>query len=241
MTGLDIIVRAMRKIGALPSAPSKPSASEAVNGLATLNDLLDSWNAERNSIFTINPNVVVPATLKQTYSLGPGGDFNLPRPSRLVGVSVIAQPNSSQPYELPPLDMFSDKEWQNIPVKSTQSAYPTGVFDSGDFPLRLLSFWPVPTNTIYFALYLWGALTQFPDLTTDLTFPPGYARAIVNNLAVELMADFPANTEGWPLVMAVAKQSRSIFRSSNSKSLVMSCDPGLGGGQGNPFNWRTGQ
>src|SRR5438477_10734207 len=110
MTGLDLLMRAMRTLGKLESG-EVPSSDEAADGLVSLNDLLDSWNAERLMVFTITIAEFPLVPGQQVYTYGTGGNFNAARPARIDRASIVSLTNPAQPLELQ-IDYFTDQEWQ---------------------------------------------------------------------------------------------------------------------------------
>jgi hypothetical protein len=236
MTANDLISSALRLIGVLSSGES-PSAAEANDGLTILNQMLDSWNTERLALFTVQRQVVAPATLKQAYTVGTGGDFNIPRPPRIDRVGVISLTNAAQPLELP-VEMVTDVGWEAIPVKNVSSSLPLKVWNDLGFPLMTLSFWPIPSVQVNFALYTWTALTQFPDLVTDEEFPPGYLKALRYNLALDLAPEF--GREVPQVVAAQAIASKAAIKALNLVPLDLRCDEALIG-RGGRYNWLTDQ
>jgi hypothetical protein len=229
MTGLDLLTRALRTIGALESG-EVPSSDEAADGLVSLNDLLDSWNAERLMVFTVTIDEFTLTPSQQVYTYGTGGNFNAPRPVRIDRASIVSLTNPAQPLELP-IDYVTDQEWQlEYPVKVIPTTLPLAVYDDQNFPLRNLSYWPIPTVAVKTRLYVWTALNSFPDLTTDITFPPAYSRALRYNLAQELAPEYglPMSAEA----AAAAVQSKSVVRLLNVPEISSYCDPALSGDPG---------
>ncbi len=233
MTANDLISSALRLIGVLASGET-PSAAEASDGLTILNQMLDSWNAERLAIFSVQRQVVVPAVLKQAYTVGPGGDFNIARPPRIERVGVISLTNAVQPLELP-VEMLTDVGWESIPVKNIFSSLPLKVWNDLGFPFMTLSFWPIPNVQVNFALYIWAALAQFPDLVTDETFPPGYLKALRYNLAVDLAPEFGRELPA--VVAAQAVDSKSKIKALNIVPIDLKCDDALVNQGGGLYNW----
>ena len=88
MNALQIISAAMRNTNALASGET-PTSAEAQDSLSLLNQMMDSWSAERLMVFTINIQQFVLIPGQQTYTLGTGGDFNYPRPAQIDRASVI--------------------------------------------------------------------------------------------------------------------------------------------------------
>jgi hypothetical protein len=197
MTANDIISASLRVIGAI--APGEvPAADETADAFSILNLMLDAWNAERLMVFTI---IIYEDSLtvgKQTYTFGPGGDFNHPRPARIERAGIVSLANPAQPLELP-LEMLTDFLWSQIPVKNILSALPLKVYNDGAYPMMNLNFWCIPSQTVNVRTYCWSLLSSFPDLVTDITFPPGYLEAIKYNLASRLAPEW-----GRPLMPDVA-------------------------------------
>lgn len=232
--GLDIIKSALRLIGYLESGET-PSDDEAQDALMILNQMIDSWNAESLMIYTLSRQVFTLVAGQQAYKMGVGGDFNVPRPANIDYAGIISLNNAAQPLELP-IDMLTDAQWAAIPVKNIQSSLPLQVYDDGGFPFRTLSYWCVPSVTVQTALYTWNSLTQFPDLTTQLTFPPAYLKAIRYCLAADLAPEF-----GVPLAPEVAQQALMTLakiKSKNTPIIDLTCDPALNA-RGGTYDWRS--
>lgn len=221
------------------AAGETATADDTSDALVILNQMLESWSAESLSVFTLTIQTFNFVASQQTYTLGAGGNFNTARPSRIGYASVVSNSNPAQPLEIP-IDQLTDSEWQAIPVKLTTSTLPRKMYDDGAFPLRNLSFWPVPTDaSVQVRLYTWTALTQFSDLTTDFTFPPGYIEAIKYNLAARLAAEnFGTLT---PIAASLALSSIGRIKAMNSDPALVKCDPAITRSSGARFNWLTGE
>jgi hypothetical protein len=224
-------------IGVVASGETAPAADVA-DALVVLNQMLEAWGAESLSIFTLNISTFNLVGGQQAYTIGTGGNFNTARPARIGQASIISNSNPSQPLELP-ISLATDEEWQAIPVKLTTSTLPRIMYDDGSFPLRNLSFWPVPTDgSVQVRLYMWSALSQFTDLVTDFSFPPGYMEAIKYNLAVRLAAEWRADLS--PLTIQLATDSKARIKSLNIAPIYLRCDDAVVS-TGKRFNWLTGQ
>lgn len=235
MTALDIIQSALRLDGILASGET-PQADEAADALQVLNDMLDQWNAERLMVFTIGRQVFNIISGQQTYTMGSGGDFNVPRPAKIESVSIINLQNPQQPMELP-IELLNEAGWQAIPVKVVTSTIAQAVYDDGGFPLRNLSYWPVPSTGAQTAIYTWTALDEFANLTTSHTFPPGYAKALRYNLALDLAPEYGKEVSS--VVAAQAIVAKAIVKSINIPNYTLRCDEALVNQAGGYYNWRT--
>lgn len=243
-SALDFIKSGLRLVGALRSGINL-DGGESADCLLVLNDMMDAFNSERAMIFTTGPLLNdqngVPFTLiasQQAYTVGNAlGTENLltPRPPRLDRVSIMYSASQQTPIELP-MDMYDDVQWQGIANKSTPSILPQVCYNDKGFPDMTLKFWPVPTQANPIVLYIWQALTQFPDLQTKFSFPPGYAEAIRFNLAQRFAAEFPCDLQKLPVVMKMASEAKDRLISFNSTSKEMVCDEALVGSYGKMGN-----
>lgn len=220
-TASDIITSALKLAGILADA-ELPSASTANQGLSVFNDMIDSWNAERNAIFTTRSDDFPYVLGKQSYTLGTGGDFDIPRPARIDAMSTIIINDPSNPVEVP-LSLFTVDDWQTkVPVKEVDGSFPLICYDNGDFPLRVLKFWPIPSQQINAVrIYGWQALPA-QTLLSQVSFPPGYAEAIKYNLTVRIGAEFDAPIS--TTVATLAIQGLARIKTMNAPELEIQSD-----------------
>jgi hypothetical protein len=218
----EVITSALRLVGVLADG-EQPSDTNANTGLTVFNDMIDAWNAERQAIFTTRSDDFPFVLGQQAYTLGPGGDFDIPRPARIDAMSaILLNPNPSNPTEVP-MSLYSVEDWQTkVPVKDVTGTFPTICYDDGDFPLRALSMWPIPTqqqNNV--RIYSWQALAA-QTLTSKVSFPPGYAEAFRYNLAVRLGAEFDAPASS--VVVQLAIQGLARIKTMNAPDLELRSD-----------------
>jgi len=220
-TALDLITSSLRLINVLASGEPCP-IDMANDSLMVLNDMIDSWNAQRLAIYTTRSDDFPLVSGKQSYTLGIDGDFNMTRPPQIDGMSAILLYNPSNPVEVP-ITMFAVDQWQNqLPVKSVAGSFPLICYDTGDFPLRTLNFWPIPTvSTNKVRIYSWQQLAA-QSLSVAVSFPPGYRQAIRYNLAVLLAAEYASPLAD--VVSTVAAKSLGAIKSMNMPDLTMNSD-----------------
>lgn len=225
----------MRTAGVLASGENPPS-TELVDAQSVFNLMLEGWSAERLQVFTITRSVFNFIPNKQTYTCGTGGDFNIPRPAEIKRWSPISNVNPQLPIELPADDPLTDDEWRDIRSKDTASLIPRQMYDDGAFPLRNLSFWPIPTDGTYqVALYSWTLLSELTDPNIDLSFPPGYLEAIKYNLAMRIAAEWPGQIS--EATAELARTSLARIRSLNLPVVKLKCDPAVASRDGGHYNW----
>lgn len=220
-SALDLITSSLRLIGVYASGETVRT-SDANDSLMVLSQMIDSWNADRASIFTTSSTDFPLVLNKQAYTLGPGGDFDAQRPAQIDSMSAILLTNPANPVEIP-IDMYTVDQWQNeVPVKVVNGSFPQGCYDDGGFPLRTLNFWPIPTQANSVRIYAWQAIGAPTSLNSTLSYPMGYAEALRYNLAVRLSAEFGAALP--PAVSAIAIDSLARIKSMNAPELTLQSD-----------------
>src|ERR1700742_374469 len=113
---LDLIASALRLINVIAAGEFVPEPM-ANDALQVLNDMIDSWNTDSLAIYTTRTDDFPFVLGKQSYTLGAGGDFNIPRPPEITGMSTIQLTDPDNPVEIP-IAMYTIAEWQTqIPVK----------------------------------------------------------------------------------------------------------------------------
>lgn len=233
-TAGDIIKSALRLINVLAASES-PSLDESNDALGAFNNMLDSWNADRLAIFTTASTDFALSAGKQAYTLGSGADFDMTRPARIDSMSAILLANPSNPIE-EPIRILTVDEWQTqYPVKTVNGSFPLVCYDDGGFPNRMLSFWPIPTDSINkVRIYSWQPLTLAAALNTTVTFPPGYAEAFRYNLALRLAPEYGSPIS--PLVQQIAAESLAKVKTMNAPDLKLQSDL-LASPDG--YNWKA--
>jgi|SRR5581483_267224 len=221
-SALDLITSALRMLKVV-SSDETPSAEDAATGLRALNQMIESWNTERLSIYTISAQIFDLVAGQQSYTIGPGGNFNTARPIAIQNANIILAQNN--PQVRLSIALINDDEWAYISARAIPSTIPRKLYNDGAFPLSTLSFWGVPGSGLQVELFTWQALPTFPSLKAALTFPPGYERALRFNLAVELTGDFPETQPFAPV--ALAAQSKAAIQGLNTPNLLMEADPAV--------------
>ena len=220
-----LVTSALRLIGVV-AAGETIDAATANDSLMVLNQMIDSWNTDRLTIYTVTSNDFPFVLGQQTYTCGSGGDFNMTRPARITGISsILLNPNPVNPIEVP-ITMYTWSDWQlKMPVKNVDSSFPQVCYDDGNFPLRNLNFWPIPTlqqNNV--RIYSWLPLLLATSLNQSVILPPGYAEAFRYNLAVRLAAEFGAAATLAPIVESIAVSSLAQIRTINAPELELRSD-----------------
>lgn len=233
-TALTIITDALMDLGVLADEET-PTASQAAGALRRLNNMIDSWNIEKLMLYANTEYTFPLVANKGIYTLGPTGDFVMPRPTSISNCFVR---NTSLPaaqrYDFP-LYIYNDDEYQNVRLKSLTSTLPQGINFDMSAPLVTAYLYPVPSTTLY-TLIIWTQdLISNVSLDTVIVFPPGYKRALQANLAVELASSYQVQPS--QILLDVARQSKADIKTINFQLNEQEIDPRLGG---TVFNYLTG-
>lgn len=240
MKGKELIEPAMRLIDVLASGESL-TAAEQTDTLAILNLMMDSYTAERLAVYQIARAVYSLVSGTQNYTYGPSGTFNAARPPKIERVGIIDNSDATQPIEFSDTEYIVDPAlWADVPLKSTESSFPTKVYDNNGNPQRTLSFWPIPNiSTVQVAIYPWTALSQFADYnTTDYYFPPGYGEFLKFNLALRLAMDFPSGGGASQLVIDQARRATARVKAMNVIVPLLRCEYLGNNARGGAYDWR---
>jgi len=215
-TAADQINGALRLIGQLAES-EVPTAAASQDALTALNQMIDSWNTERLSIFSTQDQVFSWAPGLISRTLGPSGDFTGNRPVLLDDSTYFKDPASGISYGI---KMINQQQYDGIAVKTVTSTYPQVLWINMSYPNIEMYVYPVPTKVLEWHFISVEELTQPATLTTTLTFPPGYLRAFRYNLACEIAAEF--GVEPPPTVARIAMTSKRNLKRINNPDDIMS-------------------
>ena len=215
-TAGDQINGALRLIGQLAEA-EVPSAATSEDALATLNQMIDSWNTERLSVFSTQDQVFSWLPGLRTQTLGPTGDFVGNRPILVDDSTYFRDPASGISFGI---KLINQQQYDGIAVKSVTSTYPQVMWVNMSYPNISMTVYPVPTKVLEWHIVSVQELTTPALLSTPLAFPPGYLRAFKYNLACELAPEF--GVEPSPTVQRIAMTSKRNLKRINNPDDIMS-------------------
>ena len=215
-TANDQINGALRLIGQLAEGET-PSAATSQDALTAMNQMLDSWSAERLSVFSTQDQVFSwPPGLK-SRTLGPTGDFVGNRPVLLDDATYFRDPANNISFGI---KIINQQQYDGIAVKTVTSTYPQVIWLNMDMPNMDMYIYPVPTKVLEWHFISVTELVEPATLATSLIIPPGYLRAFRFNLACEIAAEF--GVEPPPSVQRIAMSSKRNIKRINNPDDVMS-------------------
>jgi hypothetical protein len=215
-TAADQINGALRLIGMLAEGET-PSAATSQDALTALNQLIDSWNTERLSVFSTQDQVFNWPPNELTRTLGPTGDFVGNRPVLLEDSSYFRDPSSGISFGI---KFINQQQYNGIAVKTVTSTYPQVIWVNMTYPDVEMYIYPKPTKVLEWHFVSVEELTKPATLGTTLAFPPGYLRAFKYNLACEIAAEF--GVEPSPTVQRIAMTSKRNLKRINNPDDIMS-------------------
>ena len=205
----------MRLLGVLAEGET-PSAETANDGLFALNQMIDSWDTERLSVFSTQDQVFSWPSGERTRTLGPTGDFVGLRPVLLDDATYFRDPQTNVSYGI---KFINQQQYDGIAVKTVTSTYPQVIFTNMTYPDIEMVIYPVPLRLLEWHFISVEKLTQPALLSTEMSFPPGYLRAFRYNLACELAPEF--GIEPSPTVSRIAMYSKRNLKRINNPDDIM--------------------
>lgn len=218
-TANDMCLLALKNASLLGVGQS-PNPTDLTDVFNLLNGMLGIWSRKRWLIWHLLDISVATDDGKRAYTIGPGGDYDFPRPDRLESAYfrqfITTQGATGGPVDFPLQILESMEDYAQIALKFLQS-WPQAVFYDAVVPLGQILPVPIP-NVINSELHVLikDTLNQFPTLSTPCNLPPEYFEAIWSNLAIRVAAAFPgANINEF--TAGIAKASLATIRGANAQ------------------------
>lgn len=210
-TANQIITRAMQALGIL-GRTEVPSAGESNDGLTAFNSMLDSWSSGENLLSYVVLERSFPLVANTaSYTIGTGGTINSARPVDITQAYIRDFIGNDFLLDILPRD-----KWNQIGNRSSTitSQIPDTLFYDPQYPLGVINIFPTPLLTYTCFFDSTQAQVDFSLLTTTLSAPPGYERAYVLNLALEL------ETAGFPCLLDEKAYMRLVNNASDAKANI---------------------
>ncbi len=214
-TAGEQINRALRLLGILAEGET-PSAATSQDCLMALNQMIDSWNTERLSVFSTQDQVFNWPVGQISQTIGPTGDFVGNRPVYFDDSTYFRDPGTNVSFGI---KFINQQQYDGIAVKTVTSTYPQVIFVNMTFPDATMFIYPRPTRLLEWHFISVEELNKPADLATVLYYPPGYLRAFTYNLAMEFAPEF--GVEPSPQVQRIAMTSKRDLKRINNPDDVM--------------------
>ena len=215
-TTAEQINRSLRLLGVLAEGET-PAASVSQDALIALNQMIDSWNTERLSVFCTQDQIFTWPAGFINRTLGPTGDFVGLRPVLMDDATYYRDPGTNVSFGI---KFINQQQYNGIAVKTVTSTYPQVMFVNMTFPNVDMTVYPKPTRDLEWHFVSVQELNQAANLATVMYYPPGYLRAFTYNLAMEFAPEF--GVEPSPQVQRIAMTSKRNLKRINNPDDVMS-------------------
>ena len=217
----DQINRSLRLLGVLAEGET-PAASVSQDALIAFNQMIDSWNTERLSVFCTIEQIVNWPVGSIEETLGPTGSLVLlkgtaVRPILVDDATYFKDPGTGVSDGL---KLINQQQNNGIAGKTVTSTFPQVMFVNMTYPDVTINIYPRPTRLLEFHFVSVQELSQPANLATNILFPPGYLRAFTYNLAMEFAPEF--GVEPSPQVQRIAMTSKRNLKRINNPDDIMS-------------------
>lgn len=205
-TAGSIIAGALRKLSQI-GAGEVPTDDEYTDGLEALNALLDAWRNDKLMCYAMREETLPLDGGTAAYTIGPTGDLTTTRPVEIALAYIV---DGGITYAVRLID---EGQYAAIADKATESDWPDRLLFRPTMPDADLIVWPVPNATRTLKMLTRVPFTAFADTTDAVTLPPGWERALVNNLAIEIAPEYEAQVPG--SVLKAASESLAGIKRAN--------------------------
>lgn len=214
-TALDLIQDSLEMLGVYGPGDTISSADTS-RSLIVLNDMIDSWSNESLTCFTYIRQQFALVVNQDEYTVGPGGDINGTRPLRVsdaAGSAYILDQNNNK-Y---PMEVVDQITWNLRTTAAVNSNLPDTLLYDPQMPLGIIRVWPTPNDVYNVYFYSYAQLTDFADLSAEVSLPPGFNLAIKTNLAIALKPYFASSTLD-PIIVKRAADSLGNVKRTNMRT-----------------------
>lgn len=208
-TAAEIIDGSLRLLGVLAEGET-PSAAVMQDSIMAINQMIQSWDTERLSVFSTQDQVFTWPANVISRTLGPTGNFVGNRPIEVDDATYFKDPSSGLSFGI---KLINQQQYDGIAFKTVTSTYPQVMWINNTFPDIELTVYPVPIKALEWHIISVETLTEVSNVATNMYFPPGYLRAFRYNLACELAPEF--GVEPSPQVQRIAMTSKRNLKRIN--------------------------
>jgi hypothetical protein len=214
----------LRKLGAV-AAGEAPDANEQSDALAALNQLIESWNLQGLTLYRLENASYTLVPSQQTYTIGSGADFDGARPitlKRLCDAGRNRLPAGAA--------HTSAVERDSAEIAGVPTA--RGRLLRADVSRRNAAILACSLEALTVTLSVNMQISPVASIGATIALPPGYERALVYALAVDLAPEYPAVTLSQRVIDTADEALADIKRANNTQNQAATFDIALAGGCG---------
>lgn len=223
-TPSSIILRSLRLFGEKSIGDTLTSAEQTAY-LADLNTMLESWSLDRLMVYQLLQESKALTSSVGSYTIGSGGAWDTTRPNKIVDPCFIRNSSSQDT----PVEIIDAQAYGSITSKTVDGSYPQYLFYDSAWTsgLGTIFLYPEPSASLTLYINSWKQLQSFATISTALSLPPGYQRAIEFNFAVEAAGGF---TKVSAEVAKIAKESKAAIMGANAPAGILRMPAGVASG-----------
>ncbi len=212
MTGRVWIATSLEQINAL-GVGQIMSPEDAARGLVLANALLGNLSAEKLMVPSSRRDLLAITPGTQSYTLGPTGAWNIPRPIALMPSNFVHTATGLRN----PVQIVSQDDWQDIMEQTIPAIQPVKLYDNFDFPISTAFLWPIPSQAGFIELYSWAQLAALATIDTELVVPTGYDDPLIQLLALRMAPGWVGRVD--PNLVTQAAQAKAVIQALNAGPL----------------------
>lgn len=221
----DLIRSSMRKIGVLAAGEALP-ANEGDDALVVFRQMVDAWTNETLLIPVINVVTKQLIASQSEYTIGaypsetiPDNHIETARPEKILAAFIRDGYGTDYTQEIIDVKTFS-----RISRKSNGSR-PSRFYVREGWPLNTIIFESVPYAEETFHLEVIQPLSEIlkaASLNEEINLPPGYERALIFNLCLDLADEWGKQVSSLTATNAV--EGKKWLKRNNYRDLVLGMD-----------------
>lgn len=207
-----------RYAGLILSEQTGISADQTEEARVTYNTFVDALRADGLSISHVYRYLTPITASKGDYTIGPGGDIDVPWQDRIERAGIVLNNQSPEP-EIPIWPLTVD-EYQLWTFKDQATTWSRRFwYERKGPPLGILHLLYIPTEADQLALYLEEFLLDI-NATGDslLEWAPAYQLMLQTNCAVHIAARTPGSNISAD-TRRIAVESLALIRNANNRPL----------------------
>lgn len=233
ITGASLVDLVLRDSGAFGTGQT-PNGQDVADCKFRLNLLIGNWQAKRWISYRL-VDTAFQCDGSLNYTVGPGGDFNIPRPAQ-VKAAYVRQLQPASPYSVDfPLAIIQSREdYSMIALKNLQAGPSQYLFFDPDIPLGYAYPWPLSGTQYELHLITQQPLSYVNTLADDLAFPDSYQSALYYNLMLSTRNayDLPVR----PFDVQMARSTLNAIRLENGNQMPSLRMPNTLGRRGGSYS-----
>lgn len=209
ITGAQLVEDALYQCGALGQGDNLGN-DDAQLALRRLNRMIDSWGNERMMMYAVTQETFPMVIGQVAYS------STLLAAGRPVAVDSIFVRLDTIDY---PVEIIDSASYDGIAIK-TLTGIPEFCYVDAAYPNMEFNFFAAPYAAFTCYMSTRRVLSGAVTVATSLALPPGYEKALVDNLAVDVAPSFGKRVS--QEMMDAAKESRRVLKVNNFTPMLAS-------------------